>query len=213
MEVDDGEMITGSGGSSSMLITSASDMENGVSDLGICINLSDLIQVPKPADRFTVSIARNLIDLLNVTPSSISSTCSSLSLSGSSVSSQTNPITTMATAIPAVATTITVTPLTAATTTTTTTAATTTITTITATCSTVTTTTPTTTTIASSTPTFTAPVPGSSTSTCVRPVYPKFGLFQFTEPVGPTQVLPASATAIKFFMQLFDEDLFQHIVD
>ena len=38
-------------------------------------------------------------------------------------------------------------------------------------------------------------------------------MFQFTEPVGPTQVLPANATAIKFFMQMFDEDLFQHIVD
>ena len=54
---------------------------------------------------------------------------------------------------------------------------------------------------------------GSITRICVRPVYPKFGLFQFTEPVGPTQVLPANATAIKFFMQMFDEDLFQHIVD
>ena len=42
------------------------------------------------------------------------------------------------------------------------------------------------------------------------PVYPKFGLFQFTESVGPTQVLPATATAIKF-MQVFDEDLFHYI--
>ena len=51
------------------------------------------------------------------------------------------------------------------------------------------------------------------TGTTVRPVYPKFGLFQFSEPVGPTQVLPASATAIKFFMQIFDDSLFRHVVD
>ena len=41
---------------------------------------------------------------------------------------------------------------------------------------------------------------GNSTHTRVHPVTPKFGLFQFTEPVGPTQVLHASATAIKIFM-------------
>ena len=64
-----------------MPTTNASDKEDGVNDLGICINLSNLIQVPKPAVRFTVSIDRSLIDLLNVMPSSICSTCSSLSLS------------------------------------------------------------------------------------------------------------------------------------
>ena len=53
----------------------------------------------------------------------------------------------------------------------------------------------------------------SGAGTTVRSVYPKFGLFQFSEPVGPTQILPASATAIKFFMQIFDDSLFQHIVD
>ena len=36
---------------------------------------------------------------------------------------------------------------------------------------------------------------------------------QFNEPVGPTQPLPATATAIDFFMQMFDEDLFKHIVE
>ena len=41
---------------------------------------------------------------------------------------------------------------------------------------------------------------GNSTHTRVYPVNPKFSLFQFTEPVGPTQVLHASATAIKIFM-------------
>ena len=40
---------------------------------------------------------------------------------------------------------------------------------------------------------------GNSTHTRVHPVYPKFDLFQSTEPVGPTQVLHASTTAIKFF--------------
>ena len=53
----------------------------------------------------------------------------------------------------------------------------------------------------------------SGAGTTVRSVYPKFGLFQFSEPVGPTQILPASAMAIKFFMQIFDDSLFQHIVD
>ena len=225
VEADDGEMITESGGSSSMPTTSASDKEDGVNDLGICINLSNLIQVPKPAVRFTVSIDRSLIDLLNVMPSSICSTCSSLSLSGPSASNLSNTITTMATAIPAVAvvaTTCTVTPpptvaAAAATATTTTTAGTITTATITTTTTTTTagsTITTITTITASPTPAFTTPAAiSSSTSTCVRPAYPKFGLYQFTEPVGPTRVLPASASAIKFFMQLFDEDLFQHIVD
>ena len=53
----------------------------------------------------------------------------------------------------------------------------------------------------------------SGAGTTVRSVYPKFGLFQFSEPVGPTQILLASTTAIKFFMQIFDDSLFQHIVD
>ena len=44
MEVDGGEVITGSGGSSFMPSTSASDKEDGVSDL-VHINLSNLIQV------------------------------------------------------------------------------------------------------------------------------------------------------------------------
>ena len=43
MEVDGGEMITGSGGNSFMPSTSASDKEDGVSDLGVHINLSNLI--------------------------------------------------------------------------------------------------------------------------------------------------------------------------
>ena len=55
-----------------------------------------------------------------------------------------------------------------------------------------------------STTTVATAATNSGTGTTVRPVYPKFGLFQFSEPVGPTQVLPASATAIKFFMQIFD---------
>ena len=35
----------------------------------------------------------------------------------------------------------------------------------------------------------------------------------FVEPVGPTQPLPSTATAIDFFMQIFDDDLFRHIVE
>jgi len=34
----------------------------------------------------------------------------------------------------------------------------------------------------------------------------------YTEEVGPTQPLPESATALDFFMQMFDEHLMQHIV-
>ena len=34
----------------------------------------------------------------------------------------------------------------------------------------------------------------------------------FTEEVGPTTPLPASATALGFFSQLFDHDLLEHIV-
>ena len=34
----------------------------------------------------------------------------------------------------------------------------------------------------------------------------------FTEEVGPTSPLPATATALDFFLQLFDHDLLQHIV-
>ena len=43
MDIDGGEMITGSGGNSFMPSTSASDKEDGVSDLRVHINLSDLI--------------------------------------------------------------------------------------------------------------------------------------------------------------------------
>ena len=64
-----------------------------------------------------------------------------------------------------------------------------------------------------STTTVATAATNSGTGTTVRPVYPKFGLFQFSEPVGPTQVLPASATAIKFFMQIFDDSLFRHVAD
>ena len=35
----------------------------------------------------------------------------------------------------------------------------------------------------------------------------------FVEPVGPTQPLPSTATAIDFFKQAFDDDLFTHIVE
>ena len=41
-----GEMITGSGGGFFMLSTSASDKEDGVSNLGVHINSSNLIPVP-----------------------------------------------------------------------------------------------------------------------------------------------------------------------
>ena len=44
------EMIAGSGGSSFMPYTSASDKEDGASDLGVHINLSNFTQVPKPSD-------------------------------------------------------------------------------------------------------------------------------------------------------------------
>ena len=36
---------------------------------------------------------------------------------------------------------------------------------------------------------------------------------QFNEPVGPTQPFPVTGTAVDFFMQMFDEDLFKHIVE
>ena len=210
IEVDGGEMIAGSDGSSFMPYTSASDKEYGVRDLGVLINLSHLIQVPKPSNRFTVTIDRSLINSLSVVPSSISSTY--ISLCGPSVSNgnsnPSNTIASMAAATPAVTiTTVAVAITTAATTTTTTTIAGNTATTGGTITTTTTTTCPTPTTIA-------VPAATSSiTRTCMHPVYPKFGLFQFTEPVGPTQVLPANASAMKFFMQMFDEDLFQHIVD
>ena len=35
----------------------------------------------------------------------------------------------------------------------------------------------------------------------------------FVEPVGPTKPLPSTATAINFFSQIFDDDLFRHIVE
>ena len=35
----------------------------------------------------------------------------------------------------------------------------------------------------------------------------------FVEPVGPTKPLPSTATAINFFSQIFDEELFRHIVE
>ena len=35
----------------------------------------------------------------------------------------------------------------------------------------------------------------------------------FSQPIGPTTILPQSAKAVDFFMQFFDEDLIQHIVD
>ena len=100
MEVDGVEMIAGSGGSSFMPYTSASDKEDGASDLGVHINLSNLIQVPKPSDRFTVTVDRSLINSLSVVPSSISST--SISSCGPSVSNSncnpSNTITTVAAA-------------------------------------------------------------------------------------------------------------------
>ena len=126
IEVDGGEMIAGSDGSSFMPYTSASDKEDGASDLGVHINLSHLIQVPKPSNRFTVTIDRSLINSLSVVPSSISSTC--ISLCGPSVSNgnsnPSNTIASMAAATPAVTViTVAVVITTAATTTTTTTTA------------------------------------------------------------------------------------------
>ena len=35
----------------------------------------------------------------------------------------------------------------------------------------------------------------------------------FVEPVGPSKPLPSTATAINFFSQIFDDDLFRHIVE
>ena len=34
----------------------------------------------------------------------------------------------------------------------------------------------------------------------------------FTEEVGPNTPLPTSATALDFFLQMFDHDLIEHIV-
>ena len=46
MEIDDDLRMVSSCGSSSMLSISVSDMEDGVNNLGICINLSSLSRVP-----------------------------------------------------------------------------------------------------------------------------------------------------------------------
>ena len=199
MEVDGGEMITGSGCGSLNPSANASDKEDDVSDLGVHINLSNLIQVPKPSNRFTVTIDCSLINTQTLVPSSISSTCISLcerTVSNSN-SNPSNTIMTVAAATLAVTitTTVAVFATTAATITTTTTTADTILTTS----STITTTTTTT----NPTPTTTAvPVATNSiTCTCVHSVYPKFGLFQFTEPVRPMQVLPASTIVIKFLNQ------------
>ena len=75
MEGDGGEMITGSGVGFFVPSTSANNSEDGVSDLVVLINLSNLIQVPKPSDRFTVTIDHSLINVQSVVPTSISNTC------------------------------------------------------------------------------------------------------------------------------------------
>ena len=61
VEVDVSEMMTGSYDSSFTLSTSASDKKDGVSALGIHINLSNLIQVLNPSDRATVTTDRSLM--------------------------------------------------------------------------------------------------------------------------------------------------------
>lgn len=61
VKVDVSEMMTGSDDSSFTLCTSASDKKDGVSALGIHINLSNLIQVLNPSDRATVTTDRNLM--------------------------------------------------------------------------------------------------------------------------------------------------------
>ena len=50
--------------------------------------------------------------------------------------------------------------------------------------------------------------PSKDTPTDIR-IPPKH---PFTEEVGPTQPLPESANALDFFMQMFDQDLMEHIV-
>lgn len=61
VKVDVSEMMTGNDDSSFTLSTSASDKKDGVSALGIHINLSNLIQILNLSDRATVTIDRSLM--------------------------------------------------------------------------------------------------------------------------------------------------------
>ena len=60
--------------------------------------------------------------------------------------------------------------------------------------------------------TWRPPPPYRPSSKNIPPVIRYEARHPFTEEVGPTQPLPQSATALDFFMQMFDEDLMQHIV-
>ena len=148
----------------------------------------------------------NISATTTVAAATVATTVATTTTTTTTVATNTVAAATVATTVAATATTTTVATTVAATATTTTVAA-----AAAATAATITTTTATVS--STSITTVATATTNSGAGTTVRSVYPKFGLFQFSEPVGPTQILPASATAIKFFMQIFDDSLFQHIVD